>query len=243
MYQKRFYRDQFKKSELEYFELAIKESDLFVGVSKATAEIKELAREKLKQFRQDLENYIAENPLFEITFKPIKVSAGAPEVVRRMAQAAQQAGVGPMASVAGCLAEMVGESLLRLSSEVIIENGGDIYLAATKPRIIGVFAGDSKFSGRLSLEITPEEMPVGICTSSGTIGHSVSLGKADTCLVKSRSAALADAYASTIGNMVRTKADLPAVLEKAKSLPGLDGVLVIIENEMGVWGNLCVKGN
>jgi uncharacterized protein len=164
-------------------------------------------------------------------------------VVQRMAQAGQQAGVGPMASVAGCLAEMVGESLLGLSTEVIIENGGDIYLASTKPRIIGVYAGDSKFSGRLSLEITPEEMPAGICSSSGTIGHSVSLGKADTCLVKSRSAALADAYASTIGNMVRTKADLTAALEKAKSLPGLDGVLVIIENEMGVWGNLCIKGN
>ncbi|MDD5491668.1 MAG: UPF0280 family protein [bacterium] len=238
MYQKRFYRDQFKKSELEYFELAIKESDLFVGVSKATAEIKALAREKLTQLRQGLENYITENPLFEITFKPIKVSAGAPVVVRRMAYASQQAEVGPMASVAGCLAEMVGESLLRLSSEVIVENGGDIYLVSTKPRIIGIYAGDSKFSGRLSIEVSPEETPAGICTSSGTIGHSVSLGKADTCLVKSRSAALADAYASTVGNMVRTKADLPVAMEKAKSLPGLDGVLIIIENEMGIWGNI-----
>jgi hypothetical protein len=243
VYQKRFYRDQFKKSDLEYFELAVKESDLFVGVSKATATVKELAREKLIQLRHDLEKYIAENPLFEMTFKPIEVSAGAPEVVRRMAYAARQAEVGPMASVAGCLAEMVGESLLSLSAEVIIENGGDIYLAGTRPRIIGVYAGDSKFSGKLSLKINPEEMPVGICTSSGTIGHSVSLGKADTCLVKSRSAALADAYASCIGNLVRTKADLPAALEKAKSLPGLNGVLIVIENEMGIWGNLCVKGN
>lgn len=223
---------------MEYFELAIKESDLFVGVSQVTAEIKELAREKLTQLRQDLEEYITENPLFEITFKPIEVSPGAPEVVRRMAQAARQAGVGPMASVAGCLAEMVGEALLRLSPEVIIENGGDIFLAGTRPRIIAVYAGDSRFSGKLSLEIDPAEMPVGICSSSGTIGHSVSLGKADTCLVKSRSVALADAYASTIGNMVKTKADLPAALEKAKSLVGLDGVLIIIENEMGIWGNI-----
>ncbi|MDD5258726.1 MAG: UPF0280 family protein [bacterium] len=243
MYQKRFYRDQFKKNEMEYFELAIKESDLFIGVSKATAEIKELAREKLMQFRLDLENYIKENPLFEITFKPFKISDGVPEIIQRMAQAAQQAGVGPMASVAGCLAEMVGESLRRLSTEVIVENGGDIYLASTKTRIIGVYAGDSKFNGKLSLEIAPGETPVGICSSSGTIGHSVSLGKADTCLVKSRSAGLADAYASTIGNMVRNKADLPAALEKAKSLPGLDGVLIVIENEMGVWGDLCIKGN
>ncbi len=238
MYQKRFYRDQFKKSEMEYFELAIKESDLFVGVSKATAEIKELAREKLTQLRQELENYIAENPLFEITFKPVNIGPGAPEVVRRMARAAQLAKVGPMASVAGCLAEMVGESLLSLSTEVIVENGGDIYLASTKPRIIGVYAGDSKFSGRLSLEIAPGETPVGICSSSGTIGHSVSLGKADTCLVKSRSAALADAYASILGNMVKTKADLPLALDLAKSLSDLDGVLIIIENEMGIWGNI-----
>ena len=238
MYQKRFYRDQFKKKELEYFELVIKESDLFIGVSKATVEIRELARERLFRLRQELEDYIAENPVFEITFKPIEIRTGAPEVVRRMAQAARQAEVGPMASVAGCLAEMVGESLRRLSTEVIIENGGDLYLASTKPRIIGVFAGASKFSGRLSMEITPEEMPAGICTSSGTIGHSVSLGKADTCLVKSRSAALADAYASTIGNMIKAKADLPAALERAKSLPGLEGLLIIIENEMGLWGNI-----
>lgn len=238
MYQKRFYREQFKKNGLEYFELAINESDLFVGVSKVTAEIKEKARETLTQLRQDLEHYIAENPFFEMTFKPIKVIPGAPEVIQRMAQAARQADVGPMAGVAGCLAEMVGESLARLSTEIIIENGGDIYIVSTKPRIIGIYAGNSRFSGQLAIEIAPGETPLGICTSSGTVGHSVSLGKADTCLVKSRSAVLADAYASTLGNMVKTKTDLSAALEKAKSLPKLDGVLIIVENEMGIWGNI-----
>jgi uncharacterized protein len=240
MYQKRSYRENLKKNGLEYFNLVIKESDLYIGVDKDTPELREKARARLDSLRQDLEGYIAEYPLFEMTFRPIPVKPGAPEIVRRMAAAAAQANVGPMASVAGCVAEMVGEELAGHSGNVIVENGGDIYIKAARRRIIGIYAGESKFSGKLALEIAPEQTPLGICSSSGKIGHSVSLGKADVCLVTCHSAALADAYASAVGNRVQTKADLSRAIAEAQKLPGLKGLLVVIENELGVWGDLAL---
>ena len=240
MYEKRFYRDNLKENGLEYFTLVIKESDLYIGVDKVTPELRKRAEKRLAELRQDLEIYIAEYPLFEMTFKPITIKPGAPEIVRRMAAAAAQADVGPMASVAGCVAEMMGEELAGFSREVIVENGGDIFIKTARKRNIGIYAGQSRFSGRLALEITPEQTPLGICTSSGTIGHSVSLGKADVCLVTSAASALADAYASAIGNKVQTKADIETALAVARTLPDLKGILLVINNEMGIWGDLSL---
>ncbi len=241
MYEQRFYREQLRKNDLEYFQLTMKETDLLIGVDRVTAEIKDILKQKLADLRNDLEIYIGKNPLFEMSFKPIPVLPDAPSIVKRLAAAAERAGVGPMAGVAGCLAEMAGEELAKYSREVIVENGGDIYIRTGQTRNIGIYAGASKFTGKLALEIRPEETPLGVCTSSGTIGHSVSLGRAEACLVKCASCTLADAYASAIGNLVQTKADLPGILAMAQKLPDLSGVLLIVDNELGIWGNIKIK--
>ena len=107
--------------------------------------------------------------------------------------AAQAAGVGPMAAVAGALAEQVGQRLLKSTSEVIIENGGDIFIGARQILTVGVYAGGSPLSLKLGLRIDPAKGIRGICTSSGTVGHSLSFGKADAVCVLSDSCALADA--------------------------------------------------
>ncbi|HEY50641.1 MAG TPA: UPF0280 family protein, partial [Dehalococcoidia bacterium] len=128
--------------------------------------------------------------------------------------------------------------LLEFSPEVIVENGGDIFLKSLRPRIIGVFAGDSPLTGKLGLQIEPEDTPLGICTSSGTVGHSLSFGRADAAIVLAESATLADAAATAIGNRVSDVADIEGAIEFAQSIGQLKGVVIIKDDKLGVWGEV-----
>ena len=157
-----------------------------------------------------------------------------------MLEAADKARVGPMASVAGAIAECVGSELLGFSPEVIVENGGDIYLRSLRKRVIGIFAGSSPLSGKIGLEINGRDTPLGICTSSGTVGHSLSCGEADAVIAISGSATLADAAATAIGNRIKEPADISAGIEAAKSIVGLKGVIIIIGSDMGLWGEVKI---
>ena len=148
------------------------------------------------------------------------------------------ANVGPMAAVAGAVAEFVSKDLLKLSEEIIVENGGDIYLATSRERTIGIYAGDSPLSLKIGILIQPEDSPLGICTSSGTVGPSLSFGKADAICILSKSAALADAAATAVGNRVKEKKDIESGLERGKTIEGVLGTLIIIGDRMGIWGNI-----
>ena len=132
-----------------------------------------------------------------------------------------------MAAVAGAIAEAVGEALLPASPELIIENGGDIFLASSRPRRVGLYAGRSPFSGRLGLRIDPTLTPLGICTSSGTVGHALSFGEADAVVVLSPDAALADAVATAAGNLVKSKDHIPRAIEFAAGIEGIIGILIV----------------
>jgi ApbE superfamily uncharacterized protein (UPF0280 family) len=121
---------------------------------------------------------------------------------------------------------------------VITENGGDIYLATSRERMIGIYAGTSPLSLKLGIVIPPEDSPMGVCTSSGTVGPSLSFGKADAVCILSKSAALADAAATAVGNVVHEKKDIERGLEKAKEIEGVLGTLIIIGERMGAWGHL-----
>ena len=161
-------------------------------------------------------------------------------MVKAMLAAARKSGVGPMASVAGAITEFVGTELAAFSPEVIIENGGDIYLKSLEKRIIGVYAGKSPLTGQIGLEIKGKDTPLGICTSSGTVGHSLSYGKADAVVVLSPSATLADAAATAIGNLIQQPDDIPSGIERAKNIVGLKGILIIIEDKLGLWGKIKI---
>jgi hypothetical protein len=254
MYEKRFYRDLVKLEDLVTFEVAIKETDLFIATDaysgesekvgkwesgkEREGELKEKASNAILKYRNQIEDYIRENPLFQSSLRPLPVDRNAPEIVRIMQETSLKAGVGPFASVAGAVAEFVGRELLKYSKEVIVENGGDIFLKTLKKRRIGIFAGKSKLSNRLALEISPDETPLGVCTSSGTVGHSLSFGKADAVVVVSKSCSLADASATAIGNLIKKKEDIPQGIERAKRIEGLKGVIIIKNDKLGVWGNL-----
>ncbi|MCL2766915.1 MAG: UPF0280 family protein, partial [Peptococcaceae bacterium] len=203
-YHNRTYRQQFRQDDLTYFQVVVKETDLAIGVRRERFDLALTvwAEELVREQRRLLEEYIQSDPDFLHTLEPHQLRQGSPELAVRMAEAANQAGVGPMAAVAGAFAEYVGQKLVKRSKDVIVENGGDIYLRSTRQRCIGVFAGDSVLSGRIGLEIRPEDTPLGICTSSGSVGPSLSLGKADAAVILAPTASLADAVATAAANMV-----------------------------------------
>ena len=235
MYEERTYRNLVKTDDLVNFEVIVKETDLLV---RAERDLSMETRESVLRYRHQLETYISENPLFRESLIPLADDPYAPVMVREMIRTSQLAGVGPMAAVAGAMAEMVSRDLLKFSEEVIIENGGDIYLSTSKERTIGIYAGKSPLSLKIGIVISPEESPLGVCTSSGTVGPSLSFGKANAVCLLSKSAALADAAATAVGNVVREKKDIELGLERGREIMGVLGALIIVEEKMGVWGNI-----
>lgn len=236
MYKTRTYRKWVKSDDLVSFEVIEKETDLLISAEK---NLETRARESILNYRKDLEDYIRRYPEFYSSLLPVEAKAGCPDIVRVMIDASRAAGVGPMASVAGALAEFVGRDLLRFSDQVIVENGGDIFIKTSKARNLGIYAGEgSPFTGKLAIEIAPNEDGIGVCTSSGTVSHSLSFGKADAALIVSKNTALADAVATATGNIVKNSGDIEKGVNLAKSIKGITGVLVLAGDRMGTWGKI-----
>jgi ApbE superfamily uncharacterized protein (UPF0280 family) len=235
MYEERTYRNLVKTDDLVKFEVIVKETDLFV---RAERDLSSETRESVLKYRHQLETYIETNPEFQRSLIPLKEDPYAPEIVREMIRTSQLAHVGPMAAVAGAIAEFVAKDLSPISNEVVVENGGDIYLTISRERTIGIFAADSPLSLKIGIVISPEDSPLGVCTSSGTVGPSLSFGKADAVCILSKSGALADAAATLVGNIVKKKKDIPLGLERGKEIEGVSGMLIIVGEKMGVWGNM-----
>jgi len=235
MYEERTYRNLVKTDDLTNFEVIVRETDLLVRAEK---DLSKETRDSILKYRHQLETYIAMHPEFVKSLIPCGEDPYAPEIVREMIHASTRARVGPMAAVAGAMAEFVSKDLLQFSEQVIIENGGDTFLATVRERRIGIFAGNSPLSLKLGIVISPKDSPVGICTSSGTVGPSLSFGKADAVCILSKSAALADAAATAVGNLVRDKRDIERGLERGKEIEGVLGTVIIVDDRMGVWGNI-----
>ena len=220
------------------FNVKVSETDLFVL---ADSDLSALACQSVLKYRVQIEEYIRIHPEFGTSLAPTSWDSLAPDIVREMLKASVTAGVGPMASVAGAIAEYVGRDLSRESRNVMVENGGDIYLNVKNNVLIGIFAGDSPLSGRIALSIDAEETPIGICTSSGTVGHSLSFGIADAVCIKSKSAALADAAATSAGNLIKKKSDVKKGLARAMSIPGVLGVLIVTGDTLAVQGLMDLR--
>jgi len=236
-YQKRFYRDWAKHKDLHLARVVTKETDLEILTNKPLD--KKFVEERIRLYRWQIENYITRENRFLTSLKPISVELNAPLIVKEMARAAEKANVGPMAAVAGAIAEFVGKDLLKSGyKDVIIENGGDIFLKTRKARAIGIYAGKSRQWNKLSLKIKAKDTPVGICTSSGNVGHSLSFGCADSVVILSKNASLADAVATATANLARTKQDLPFALDFARSIRGVSGVVIILKNDLVSWGSV-----
>ena len=237
VYQPRTYRTQVRKKGLAAFQVVARETDLHI---QADTLLETAALDSILRHRGVLENYISLHPGFATTLIPWPDGTPMPSPVREMVAAARIAGVGPMAAVAGAMAEAVGRDLLDLSSEVIVENGGDIFLKTRDPVTAGIYAGISTLSLRVGIRVGGGDVPLGVCTSSGTVGPSLSFGKADAVCMVSSSCALADAAASAVGNRVQGAADIRAGIEFGKTIPGISGILIIVGEKLGAWGELEV---
>jgi hypothetical protein len=233
-YEPRIYRYTGAPSEgLVAFEVTVLETDLLVL---AGTDLSDEALDLVVEARRDLEAHIARDGRFAESWVPVDAPADSAPIVRAMADAARAAGVGPMAAVAGAMAELVARGLLPHTPEVIVENGGDDYLILARERIVGIAAGGSALTGRLGLRIAPGSTPLGIATSSGTVGPSVSLGRADAVTVLAASGALADAAATTAGNVVHGPRDIDAGLAAARGVEGVLGAVIVVGDTFGAWG-------
>jgi ApbE superfamily uncharacterized protein (UPF0280 family) len=159
-------------------------------------------------------------------------------MIEAMVQAGRRVGVGPMAAVAGAIAESVGTDLMERSNEVIVENGGDVFLKTAAPVTVGIYAGQSVVGSRLALRTGGESAPMGVCTSSGTIGHSLSHGRADAVCVIASSCGLADAAATAIGNRVQGPGDIKDAIGWGRQIDGIRGVLIVVGDKIGAWGSV-----
>lgn len=240
-YRQRRYRLQVDadKSSLATFNVTVNESDLLIRASDIS--LQPFAREQLMYYRHQLESFLEQFP--EVRFQLCSFSgpehAIIPEIVSRMITAGNQAGVGPMAAVAGAIAEAVGRDLLSRSPVVLVENGGDIFLAGASSYTVGIFAGQSPFSGKIGIQISrPEKFSAGICTSSSTVGHSLSLGKADAVCIYADSAAFADALATAMGNRIRSEDDLEPTVQEALAFDSVNGAVAILGDKLAAGGDV-----
>jgi ApbE superfamily uncharacterized protein (UPF0280 family) len=234
-YQPRTYRDSLKTDGLIHFSVLIKETDLFIAASHNAEAI---AREAVLDVRFKLEQYIEKHPEFLISLVPLPEDEYAPDIVQALLRASAAAGVGPMAAVAGAVAEYTGREILKSCDEVIVENGGDIFLKVVRDVTLSIYAGASPLSNRIGIKISPPSSAWGVCTSSGTVGPSLSLGTADAVTIVSSSASLADAAATAIGNLVNAASDIQKAIDSGKQIEAVTGILIIKDEHMGVWGNI-----
>ncbi|MGD8703341.1 MAG: UPF0280 family protein [Desulfosarcina sp.] len=231
----RMYRQQVVTPNTVSFRVVCQETDLWVRADRLLdAETKEL----VLGCRAHIEGYIQRHPRFATALAPWHEHDLAPEIVRKMIVAGKHAGVGPMAAVAGALAGSVGRQLLIHSRQVVVENGGDIFLKTDGPVVVGLYAGHSPLSMKMGIRLADTGAGFGLCTSSGTVGHSLSNGSADAVCVLARSCALADAAATAIGNRVRTPQEITSAIQFGQRIDGVTGIVIVVEGEMGAWGQV-----
>ncbi|MCX8109682.1 MAG: UPF0280 family protein [Syntrophorhabdaceae bacterium] len=235
MYEERFYRSISRPDDLVCFEVKYKETDLFCCTK---ADIRGQIEDRVIFYRHQLEEYIRQRPEFLDSLIPIENDRFAPDIVKKMIEASTLIGVGPMACVAGAIAEFLGRDIELLSDEFIIENGGDIFLKTKRHRTILIYAKDSPFSEKIGIRIAPETTPYGVCTSSGTVGHSLSFGHADAVCVVGESSLFCDGLATFIGNIVKKEKDIPFAIEKAKTFKEIKGILIVMGDKLGIWGDI-----
>lgn len=237
MYEERFYRKSMKSHELESFNVAVGESDLQIS---AESNLIEETKHLLVKYRNEIAAYIKKHPEFLTSLVPINPAAEAPEIIKDMCRASSLADVGPMATVAGAVSKYVGKSLLKYSEEIIVENGGDVFIKPKKNRCVAIYAGKSVFSNRIGVTIPYDRGEYGVCTSSGTLGHSLSFGKADAAVILSKDVVVADAAATATANVVKSGKDVGKGLNTAMSIPGVEGVVIIVGDKIGAYGAIDI---
>ncbi len=244
-YVNRTYRSHFRQDRWVHFLVKYKETDLCIGINRKCwhPAIPGYARRFVHDLRMEMDNWILRNPGYAHSLLPYAVGPEAPAIFQEMSAAAQKSGIGPMSAVAGAVAQKTGKALQAKFdlTEVMIENGGDIYADIAEDMDIAVFAGDSPLSGKTGLHLEAGQSPLGICTSSGTVGPSLSFGKADAVMVICKDTLLADSYATAFANLIQTAEDIPACIEKARACNDILAAIAIKDDKIGICGQFELR--
>ncbi|MBN1232656.1 MAG: UPF0280 family protein [Candidatus Coatesbacteria bacterium] len=241
----RFYRNNPGEGRFITFTARYLQTDLWIAVDSSSynEKMKKFASERTRELRHKLDAYIDSNPSFQTSLEPLQETQDAPPIAIEMIKASQKADVGPMAAVAGAFSERIARDLLNefMINEIIVENGGDIWLYIKDSITLSVYAGKSPLSGKIGLQIDTLDKGLGICTSSATVGHSLSFGKADAVTIVSWNAALADAYATSICNMINDNSDVEKALDMTSEIDDIISSVIIIHDKIGINGIFKIK--
>jgi ApbE superfamily uncharacterized protein (UPF0280 family) len=244
-YTNRTYRQQFRNDRWHGFVAKYKETDVWIGVGKQSyhREMPEFTEQIIRKLRDEADVYLRENPQYRLSLVPYDAQDYAPQILKQMSAVSHRTGVGPMAAVAGAFATHIALKLKNRFKieELIIENGGDIYADIKHDLDVSVFAGHSPLSEKIGLRIEAKKSPLGICTSSGTVGHSLSFGKADAVMIVCQNALLADGFATTFANQIQTADDINPVLEKIEREKDILSALLVKDDKMGIVGEFELR--
>lgn len=231
--EKRFYRFWHASAKGVTYEVKFRQTDLWIRSRK---DFSKTVLQLVIDAHSQIMTYAAGKAEFLTSLRPLPFDPLAPPIVRKMLRASEQAEVGPMAAVAGAIAELVGTEIRRMDpkGDVIVENGGDCFIFSLSDPVIGVYAGRIG----LRLKLPAENLPLCACSSSATMGHSLSLGKADLVTVFSSDGAFADAAATALCNAIRTHRDLEPIVGQWASRPEVYAVVAVIDGHIGLYGGI-----
>ena len=239
-YKERSYRSRFSGDERHWFCVKFLESDLWIGVDNGSyhASMEADTYAMLVDLRRTMDAYLLIDPQYKASLTPYDAGLEAPAILKEMSKVSHKTGIGPMSAVAGAVALRVADFIKSKFNvkEVIVENGGDIYAEAHSDLDISVFAGQSPLSEKVGLHIPATAFPCGICTSSGTVGPSLSLGRADAMMIVCQDVLLADSYATAMANRIRTVNDLQPVMDQIRNIPAILGAIAIKDDRLALCG-------
>ena len=240
-YKERTYRSRFSDDERRWFCVKFLESDLWIGVDSGSyrASMEADTYAMLVELRRSMDAYLLMDPAYKAALTPYDAGLEAPEILKEMSRVSHKTGIGPMSAVAGAVAKHVAEFLG--TKEVIVENGGDIYAQACSDMDISVFAGQSPLSEKIGLHIPAADFPLGICTSSGTVGPSLSLGRADAVMIVCKDVMLADSYATAMANRIKSVNDLQPVIDRISDIPEILGAIAVKDDRMAITGQFELR--
>jgi uncharacterized protein len=220
------------------------ETDLWIAVSadRFTPAVELFSKTRIIFYREILGEHIRKCPDFLDSLSPLIPLSGSHNFILDMYEASAASGTGPMSAVAGAIAEWIFNDIAGEFGfeEIVIENGGDIFMKLSNPSTVSVYAGESPLSEKIGLVIKPEETPLSVCCSSATVGHSLSFGTADACVIVCRSGALADAYATECCNTVNDGETIQKITEQFLRKAGVLSVLIIKDDKVGIGGEIEV---
>ena len=233
-YQERFYRELHKSNFC--LEVSYRESDIYLSCDKPLDET--IVKSLLKRYYDDIASYIRSYPNFLTSLTPWKEDPFAPPIVKDMIAASKVSGIGPFSCVAGGISWYVGKEILNYCNELILENGGDLFLKINEDKKIGIYLGGNFSPNFITVKIKKKESPFGVASSSSRFGHSLNFGRADLVTVVALDSLLADTFATVFSNKIKKIGDIEKVINEAKGYSFIKAVVVAFEGRIALWGEV-----